>query len=46
VLSVNGNAIGVSSALAEKMRAAGYGFDFADARAAGQALVTAAGLLS
>jgi len=41
VLSVNGNAIGVSSAMAGRMRAAGHPFDFADARAAGNALVAA-----
>ena len=42
VLSVNGNAIGVSSALAAKMRQQGYKFDFADAVAAGRALIAAA----
>ncbi|MGH1368398.1 MAG: CmpA/NrtA family ABC transporter substrate-binding protein [Maritimibacter sp.] len=41
VTSVNGNVIGVTAALAKKMRAAGYGFDFADARAAGEALIAA-----
>ncbi|MBY6046232.1 CmpA/NrtA family ABC transporter substrate-binding protein [Vannielia litorea] len=41
VLSVNGNAIGVSTALAEVMRAAGHSFDFADAAAAGRALLAA-----
>lgn len=35
VLSVNGNVIGVSRPLAERMRGAGHGFDFADAGAAG-----------
>lgn len=42
VLSVNGNAIGVSRPLAAKLRAAGHTFDFADARTAGQALIAAA----
>ncbi|MEJ6392692.1 ABC transporter substrate-binding protein [Gymnodinialimonas sp. 2305UL16-5] len=41
VLSVNGNAIGVSNALAGRLRDAGYGFDFADAGAAGAALLSA-----
>ena len=43
VLSVNGNAVGVSRDLAGRMRAGGYVFDFADARAAGAALLLAAG---
>ena len=43
VLSVNGNVIGVSRALASRMRGQGYGFDFRDARAAGTALLDAAG---
>ncbi len=38
VLSVNGDVIGVSRALADRLAAAGHGFDFADARAAGEAL--------
>ena len=41
VLSVNGNAIGVSTALADIMREAGHPFDFADPVAAGQALLAA-----
>lgn len=41
VLSVNGNVVGVSSALAEKMRASGYTFDFKGAEAAGKALIAA-----
>jgi len=41
VLSVNGNNIGVSSALAGRMRAAGYNADFRDADKAGQALLDA-----
>lgn len=41
VLSVNGNTIGVSTPLAARMRAAGFGFDFSDARAAGRALIAA-----
>lgn len=43
VLNVNGDVIGVSQALAARMRAAGYGFDFADAMRAGHALLAAAG---
>ncbi|WP_068115002.1 ABC transporter substrate-binding protein [Tropicimonas marinistellae] len=43
VLSVNGNVIGCSLDLAARMRAAGYGFDFVDATAAGRALIAAAG---
>lgn len=39
VLSVNGDVIGVSNALADRLSASGYAFDFADARAAGEALV-------
>ncbi|ETA49605.1 ABC transporter substrate-binding protein [Ponticoccus alexandrii] len=42
VLSVNGNVIGVSPALAERMRAAGHRFDFDDAAQAGRALIAAA----
>ncbi|WP_158964715.1 ABC transporter substrate-binding protein [Chachezhania sediminis] len=41
VLSVNGNVIGVSQALADRLRAGGYGFDFHDPRAAGTALAAA-----
>ncbi|MBE9637608.1 ABC transporter substrate-binding protein [Salipiger mangrovisoli] len=41
VLSVNGNVIGVSNALAEKLRAQGHDFGFEDARAAGAALIAA-----
>jgi len=41
VLSVNGNNIGVSSALAGRMHAAGYEFDFQDAHKAGRALIAA-----
>ncbi len=41
VLSLNGTVIGVSGALAQKMRAGGARFDFADAAAAGQALIAA-----
>lgn len=43
VLNQNGNAVGVSAALAGRLRAAGHDFGFADARAAGLALLTAAG---
>ena len=39
VTSVNGNVIGVSAALAERLRAAGHDFAFTDAAAAGAALV-------
>ncbi len=42
VLSINGDVIGVSGALAARMRTGGFGFDFADAAAAGHALVAAA----
>ncbi len=42
VLNLNGNVIGISNALAAKMASAGYGFDFTDAAAAGQALLEAA----
>jgi ABC-type nitrate/sulfonate/bicarbonate transport system substrate-binding protein len=41
VLSVNGNVVGVSRRLAERMRATGYVFDFCNATAAGQALIKA-----
>ncbi|MCA0941441.1 ABC transporter substrate-binding protein [Yangia mangrovi] len=41
VLSVNGNVIGVSNALAEKLRAQGHDFAFNDAGAAGRALIAA-----
>jgi two-component system, oxyanion-binding sensor len=41
VLNLNGNAIGVSNVLADRMARAGYGFDFADAHAAGLALLGA-----
>ncbi len=37
VLNLNGNVIGVSLDLAARMRAAGHGFDFADAYTAGAA---------
>ncbi len=43
VLSVNGTVIGVSRALAARMSAAGHPFDFADAEAAGHALIAAKG---
>ena len=38
VLSVHGNVIGVSRAIEAALHAAGYGFDFSDAAAAGAAL--------
>lgn len=41
VLSVNGNVVGVSQPLADRMRANGYVFDFSDATAAGKALIAA-----
>lgn len=43
LLNANGDVIGVSQPLAAAMRAAGYGFDFADAYGAGRALLAAAG---
>lgn len=43
VLSVNGTVIGVSRALAGRLRDAGHVFDLADAAAAGRALIAAAG---
>ncbi|WP_341211594.1 ABC transporter substrate-binding protein [uncultured Limimaricola sp.] len=43
VLAVNGDVIGVSRALAERMRDQGFNFDFADAVAARAALRAAAG---
>ena len=43
VLNINGDVIGVSNALASRMRAQGYAFDFTDARSAGLALLAAAG---
>ncbi|PZX15947.1 NitT/TauT family transport system ATP-binding protein [Palleronia aestuarii] len=42
VLSMNGTVVGVSRDLARRMRDAGHAFDFANARAAGQALIAAA----
>ncbi len=41
VLNLNGNVIGVSQSLAQRMRGAGYGFDFSDAGRAGEALLDA-----
>jgi len=38
VLSINGNVIGAGRPLEEKLRASGFGFDFADARAAASAI--------
>jgi NitT/TauT family transport system ATP-binding protein len=43
VLSVNGDTIGVSNALAERLRGAGHGFGFDNAREAGETLIAAAG---
>jgi two-component system, oxyanion-binding sensor len=43
VLNANGNVFGISHTLADRMRAAGHDFDFADARKAGRALIAAAG---
>lgn len=40
VLSVNGNVIGVSRALEDRLRATGYGFDFRDAAGAARALAS------
>ena len=42
VLSVNGNVVGVSQTLADRLRGNGYSFDFQNARAAGEALAAAA----
>ncbi|SNR49766.1 CmpA/NrtA family ABC transporter substrate-binding protein [Puniceibacterium sediminis] len=42
VLSINGTVIGVSNALAERLRDGGHDFAFNDARAAGTALIKAA----
>lgn len=42
VLSTNGEVIGVSRRIEERLRANGHGFDFHDARAAGLALIAAA----
>ncbi|MGH1451616.1 MAG: ABC transporter substrate-binding protein [Paracoccaceae bacterium] len=42
VLSMNGNVIGVSRALAKRLRDAGHDFAFNDARTAGLALIAAA----
>lgn len=42
VLSINGNVIGVSCALADRLRAQGHDFAFNDAEAAGRALIAAA----
>lgn len=42
VLSVNGQVIGVSTELAARMRDAGHGFGFDDAREAGNALIASA----
>jgi NitT/TauT family transport system ATP-binding protein len=43
VMSVNGDVIGVSTALAARLSQQGYGFDFSDAQAAGEAIRIAAG---
>ncbi|MFV0245832.1 MAG: CmpA/NrtA family ABC transporter substrate-binding protein [Qingshengfaniella sp.] len=43
VLSINGSVIGVSRALEARLRAIGHDFGFADARAAGLALIAASG---
>lgn len=45
ILSINGNVIGVSSATAEKLHAAGHDFAFNDAAAAGKALIALGGRL-
>lgn len=45
VLNLNGNVIGISNPLADRLAAAGHTFDFADATAAGQALLAAGGPL-
>lgn len=43
LLNANGDVIGVSRALATRMREAGFGFDFTDAAGAGRTLIAAAG---
>lgn len=43
VLSVGGIVIGVANALADRLRAAGHGFGFDDARASGAALLSVTG---
>ncbi|MEM9798355.1 MAG: ABC transporter substrate-binding protein [Pseudomonadota bacterium] len=43
VLSLNGTVVGVSSALADRLRGTGHSFAFNDAAAAGDALVAASG---
>ncbi len=43
VLSVNGNVIGVSRALANRLKDVGHDFAFNDARSAGEALIAAKG---
>lgn len=43
LLNANGDVIGVSEPLAERMRAEGFAFDFIDAYSAGRALLRAAG---
>ena len=43
VLNMNGDVLGVSADLTAQLRGAGFGFDFTDARAAGLALLAAAG---
>lgn len=45
VLNLNGNVIGVSQPLADRLRQAGHDFDFADATKAGLALLGASGTL-
>lgn len=42
ILSINGNVVGVSQDLAERLKCNGHDFGFADAHQAGHALVTAA----
>lgn len=42
VMSVNGQVVGVSTELAQRLRDAGHNFGFEDARAAGEALIAAA----
>ena len=45
VLNLNGNVVGVSQHLAQRLRQNGYGFDFADAALAGRALLATGGTL-
>ena len=43
ILSMNGEVVGVSNALASRLREEGHDFGFTDARAAGEAIIAASG---